>query len=405
MAVSFLSGDCRDILPTLGAGIFDCVVTSPPYWGLRDYGTAQWAGGDANCAHIGPPIMSAKTGLSHPERKSREHLLAEPYRNVGIPYREVCGKCGARRIDRQIGLEPTLDGYVETMRGVGRELWRVLKPSGTFWLNLGDGYAGDGGFSPNAPSSKSSKSGVYGNLGALKPGGIKPAGGLKPKDLCGVPWRVAFALQADGWWLRSEVIWAKPNGMPGSQADRCTSSHETIFLLTKSANYWSDFDAIKTPPRESSLIRLAQDVQAQAGSHRANGGEKTNGPMKAVAARDKQRGHSRRHHGFNERWDAMGKMQQQSSPAMMRDVWFVPPEANRLAHFAIMPSEIARRCILAGCPEGGHVLDPFGGAGTTGLVADRLGRDATLIDLNPDYRKMGADRIVADAPLFVNISG
>jgi hypothetical protein len=188
--------------------------------------------------------------------------------------------------------------------------------------------------------------------------------------------------------------------MPGSQDDRCTSSYETVFMLSKSARYWSDFDAIKTPPKESTRVRLAQDVQAQAGSHRANGGAKTNGTMKAVQKTDKQRGHRRRHAGFNERWDAMGKAEQQSNPAMMRDVWFISPGGCDDAHFAVMPEEVARRCILAGCPKGGTVLDPFSGAGTTGLVADRLGRDAILIELNPAYATMAQNRLDADAGMF-----
>ena len=346
MTVRTLIGDCRTILPTLAADSFDCVVTSPPYWGLRDYG-----------------------------------------------------------VEGQMGLEPTLDGYVDALAGVGRELWRVLKPSGTFWLNLGDTYNNAdkwGGGGANTGKHTRGTDGEPESWKAVRRKWGKQVG-LKPKDLCMVPARVALRLQADGWWLRSEVIWAKPNGMPGSQIDRCTSSHETIFLLSKSASYWSDFDAIKTPPRESSRVRLAQDVQAQAGSHRANGGGKTNGPMKAVAAGDKQRGHSRRHAGFNDRWDAMSKAEQQASPAMMRDVWFVPPEPNRTAHFAIMPSEIAFRCILAGCPPGGHLLDPFGGSGTTGLVADRLGRNATLIELSPAYADLQIARIEGDGPLFADV--
>jgi len=235
---------------------------------------------------------------------------------------------------------------------------------------------------------------------------------------------VAFALRADGWYLRSEIIWAKPNGMPGSQLDRPTSSHEAVFLLSKSHTYWSDFDAIKTPPRESTLVRTAQDTQAQAGSHRANGGAKPKGTMKAVGGlsgsphgrhslgdaiteqerrTDKQRGHSRQHAGFNARWDAMEKSEQQAKPAMMRDVWFVPPGGFDGAHFAVMPEELARRCVLAGCPEGGTVLDPFGGAGTTGLMADRMGRDAVLVELNTEYAALAASRIQADAGLFSSL--
>lgn len=324
-------GDCRQILKTLKPDTIDCVVTSPPYWGLRDYGYAS-----------------------------------------------------------QIGLEKTWTDYVGTLADVFLEVKRVLKPSGTLWLNLGDSYAGSGrGGNPDDSPHQKQKS----NEGSLTVRDQRQdTGGLPPKSLIGIPWRAAFALQDDGWYLRSAVIWAKPNGMPGSQQDRCTSSYENVFMFSKSANYWSDFDAIKTPPKESTLVRTAQDSQAQAGSHRANGGGKTNGPMKAVGgvtpAVDKQRGHSRRHAGFNERWDAMEKREQQARPAMMRDVWFISPKGFQGAHFAVMAEEVARRAILAGCPPSGVVLDPFAGAGTTALVAEQFGRHAILIEANPEYAAM-----------------
>lgn len=308
----------------------NCCVTSPPYFGLRDYG------------HAG-----------------------------------------------QIGLEQTPSAYVAEMVDVFSGVHRALRDDGTFWLNVGDSYAsawvcnrrnvvGEG----SLPNGKR----------ANRPNRLVE--GLKEKDLIGIPWRTAFALQDFGWYLRDAIVWAKPNGMPGSQRDRCTSSYEMVFHFSKSERYWSDFDAIKTPPRESTLVRTAQNVQAQAGSHRANGGAKTNGPMKDVGGKtNKQRGHSRQHAGFNERWDAMEKTEQQARPAMMRNVWFVSPGGYPGAHFAVMPEEIARRCILAGCPEGGIVLDPFGGAGTTGLVATRNNRRALLIELNPDYAAMADKRI------------
>lgn len=371
-AVRIINGDCRSELALLEPGSVHCCVSSPPYFGLRDYG------------------------------------------NVG-----------------QIGLEASPDDFVAEMVSVFSDVRRVLRDDGTLWLNLGDSYAGSGrgGNPPDSPHQKQATNkgsiSVIGNT-ARDAATTRRAGegrffGLKPKDLMGIPWRVAFALQADGWWLRDAIIWAKPNGMPGSQIDRCTSSYEMIFQLSKSATYWSDFDAIKTPPRESTLVRTAQDVQSQAGSHRANGGAKTNGSMKAVGGltgsphgrhslgdaipekerrTDKQRGHGRQHAGFNDRWDAMEKSEQQARPAMMRNVWFVSPAGYEEAHFAVMPEEIARRCIAAGCPPGGAVLDPFGGAGTTGLVASRLGRNAILIELNPEYAEMAKRRIGADAPLF-----
>lgn len=345
MTTRILIGDCRDILKTLPDRSVNCVVTSPPYFGLRDY-----------------------------------------------------------QVDGQIGLEATPAEFVAEMVSVFREVRRVLRDDGNLWLNLGDSYAGSWGAQsrPNGNDIGSTITGrsmlsarqilahPKGNSGK---GSLKNTPGLKPKDLIGIPWRVAFALQNDGWYLRSEIIWAKPNGMPGSQDDRCTSSHEAIFMFSKSEKYWSDFDAIKTLPRESSIVRLAQDVQAQAGSHRANGGAKTNGAMKAVGGTDKQRGHSRVHAGFNARWDAMEKSEQQAKPAMMRDVWFVSPGGYEGPHFAVMPEEIARRCILAGCPPAGTVLDPFLGAGTTALVADRLSRDAIGIELSESHAATADNRI------------
>lgn len=331
MTINILNGDCRDVLKGLAADSFDCVVTSPPYYGLRDYG-----------------------------------------------------------VDGQIGLEPTLDAYVEQMAGVFEELRRVLKPSGTAWLNLGDSYAANRTYQVSPTK--------WPSLGQGQPS--KVPDGLKPKDLCGVPWRVAFALQARGWWLRSAIVWHKPNPMPESTKDRPTSAYEMVFLLTKSSTYFYDADAIREPMAASSISRLSQDIDSQAGSTRANGATKTNGTMKAVARIDKQRGHGRRHDGFNDRWDAMSKDEQQANGANARNVWTIAPRPFKGSHFATMPPDLAERCIKAGCPAGGRVLDPFGGAGTTGLVADRLGRHATLIELNPAYAVMADERIHGSAPLL-----
>ena len=333
------TGDCRELLKTFPEKSVHCCVTSPPYFGLRDYG------------HAG-----------------------------------------------QIGLEKTPSAYVAEMVDVFSGVHRALRDDGTFWLNLGDSYAGSWGARGRGTETNAARPDIENKHGTTAPArnGFAESG-IKPKDLVGIPWRVAFALQEFGWYLRDAIVWAKPNGMPGSQQDRCTSSYEMVFHFSKSSKYWSDFDAIKTPPRESTLVRTAQNVQAQAGSHRANGGGKTNGPMKAVGGKtDKQRGHSRQHAGFNERWDAMEKSEQQSRPSMMRNVWFVSPGGYPGAHFAVMPEEIARRCILAGCPDNGIVLDPFGGAGTTGVAAVRNGRRVLLIELNPDYAAM-ADKRIRDA--------
>jgi len=340
LTVTIRHGDCREVLRTLPAESVHCCVTSPPYFGLRDYG------------HAG-----------------------------------------------QIGMEATPDAFVAEMVAVFREVRRVLRDDGTLWLNLGDTYASAWAVSRRSEIGLGS---LVDGKRASRPNRL--VGGLKEKDLIGIPWRVAFALQADGWYLRDAIVWAKPNGMPGSQQDRCTSSYEMIFQFSKSRIYWSDFDAIKTPPRESSLIRTAQDLQAQAGSHRANGGSKTNGAMKAVGVNaDKQRGHSRQHAGFNDRWDAMERTEQQAKPATMRNVWFVAPAQFKEAHYAVMPNEIARRCILAGCPEGGTVLDPFLGAGTTAMVADRFGRNCIGIELNPENVDIANRRVTTDAGLFADI--
>lgn len=389
MSVRLITGDCRERLRELEAQSVHACVTSPPYYALRSY---------------------------LPDDHPHKHL--------------------------EIGLEETPTEFVECLVELFRDVRRVLRDDGTLWLNLGDSYAGSWG-AQSRGGSPSERSTLKGNghtgggpklksLSAVQiaaapkkashTGTIRQAG-LKPKDLIGVPWEVAFALRADGWWLRSAIIWAKPNVMPGSQEDRCTSSYEMVFMLSKSATYWSDFDAIKTPPRESSLVRTAQDVQAQAGSHRATVGAKTNGPMKAVGGltgrphgrhslgdaippkerrTNKQAGHGNRNYtGFNDRWDAAEV--DGPRPAMMRDVWFVPPAQYSAAHYAVMPDEIARRCILAGCPEGGTVLDPFGGAGTTGLVADRLGRSAVLIELDDANVTLARTRIEGDAGMFADV--
>jgi DNA modification methylase len=340
---SIYCGDCLEVLRDMPEQSINCCVTSPPYFGLRDYG------------HAG-----------------------------------------------QIGLEPTPDEYVAKMVEVFHEVRRVLRDDGTLWLNIGDSYCAPNGRSGGGTYSRGPNSQLAHMHKGQEVGIRRSFGEAKPKDLIGIPWMVAFALRADGWYLRDAIVWAKPNGMPGSQQDRCTSSYELVFLLSKSPRYWSDFDAIKTPPRESSLVRTAQDLQSQAGSHRANGGGKSNGAMKAVGVRsDKQRGHSRTHAGFNARWDAMYRTEQMAMPAMMRNVWFVSPAQSKDMHFAVMPNEIARRCVLAGCPEGGKVLDPFNGSGTTGEVCVLNNRQYVGVELNPAYVELASKRIGAaerDAP-------
>ncbi|WP_377709752.1 DNA-methyltransferase [Paraburkholderia denitrificans] len=309
----------------------------------------------------------------------------------------------------ELGLERTPREYVDRMVDVFRHVRALLAEDGTVWLSIGDSYAA------NRPWQTASTlgghkhgpaQGVAGRASAVPPG-------LKAKDLIGIPWMLAFALRDDGWYLRSAIVWAKPNGMPGSQSDRPTSSYEYVFLLSRRARYYSDFDAIRTPPRESTLVRLAQDVQAQRGSHRANGGARAARPMRAVAGSrggqhwttrdgrrevvaDKQRGHSRQHAGFNERWAR--DVQAATRPVMMRDVWFVAPGGYRGAHFAVMPLEIARRCVLAGSRPGDVVLDPFMGSGTTAEAAVGLARHFVGCELNAAYNSLQRERLAQVGP-------
>lgn len=351
MSVRILTGDCREVLRSLDAESVDMCCTSPPYFNLRDYG-----------------------------------------------------------VDGQIGLERAYPEFVRALADVFDEVRRVLKPSGTLWLNLGDSYAGSWGAQSRGSETPGTLDGTSqlaarqieaARRGETRTGSADRFPGLKPKDLIGIPWRVAFALQERGWWLRGDHVWGKPNGMPESTEDRPTRGHEYVFLLTKSAKYFYDGEAVRTAPKASTITRLAQDVEAQEGSARANGGAKTNGAMKAVA---KRRGHTRAHEGFDARWDGMSREEQMAEGGALRSVWWVPPAQFAEAHFAVMPDRVAEICIRAGCPEGGTVLDPFGGAGTVGLVADRLQRDAILIELNPEYAAMAERRIRGDAPMFAEVS-
>lgn len=344
--VSIINDSAQSALASLSDESIDCIVTSPPYWGLRDYG-----------------------------------------------------------VDGQIGLEPTMAEYLSTVVSVCRELRRVLKPEGTFWLNVGDSYAGSGrGGNPDGSTKQTTNKGSQG-VGVLyglcqqdkeaERARIKAQfeaqkqAGLKPKDLCMVPNRLAILLQEDGWYVRSEIIWHKPNPMPESVRDRPTCAHEKVWLLTKSERYFYDADAIREPLAASSVARLSQDVEAQDGSTRANGGQKTNGKMKAVVfGGNKGQGA----YGSGSR-RASGNAWSAGTGANARNVWTIPPNNFKEAHFATMPPKIAERCIKAGCPEGGTVLDPFGGAGTTGMVAASLGRNATLIELNPEYCRLAESRI------------
>lgn len=317
-------GDALEVMSSWEDNLVQCCVTSPPYWGLRDYG-----------------------------------------------------------VDGQLGLEKTPEEYIEKMVAVFRQVRRVLKPDGTLWLNIGDSYCGGGrGGNPEESPYRKQATNTGSVTGMAKNPGRTPIG-MKPKDLVGIPWMVAFALRADGWYLRQDIIWAKPNPMPESVRDRCTKSHEYLFLLTKSAKYFYNAEAIKEPASHATT-KMPDGWDTGAGAH---GSFHREGREKGKKT-DKQRGHSRRHAGFNDRWDQMEKAEQCSGTRNKRSVWEIATKPFPEAHFATFPEKLVEPCILAGSREGDIVLDPFGGSGTTGAVAARLGRKYVLIELNQSYIDM-----------------
>lgn len=292
----------------------------------------------------------------------------------------------------EIGLEQTPDEYVAEMVAVFRAVKRVLRDDGTLWLNLGDSYnAGrNGGHAGGAKQAALARHDGIERSGANVPG-------LKPKDLIGIPWRVAFALQADGWFLRSDIIWHKPNPMPESVTDRPTSAHEHIFLLSKSQRYFYDADAI----REAEAVPDWDDgsrVFGGVNKHGANAqhGERTTGRLATARKRGIPPRHAQYDSSDQSGLDTVGR----GGGRNARNVWTVATQPFSEAHFATFPPKLIEPCIKAGSPAFGTVLDPFGGAGTTGLVADRLQRNAVLIELNPEYAAMARRRIDGDAPLF-----
>lgn len=442
--------DVREALRLLPDSSVQCVVTSPPYWGLRDYGTGRWEGGDPSCEHkvrinaatASSTLGGGKTTTGH----QKEGFHTE------------CPRCGARRIDSQIGLEPTPQDYVENLVEVFREVRRVLRDDGVVWLNLGDSYAKEGvsGLGLHTETSTTGRPNPYAEIHKEIPEG------LKPKDMIGIPWRVAFALQADGWWLRCDVVWAKPNAMPESVTDRPAKAHEFVFLLTKSSHYFYDHVAVLEP--------FADDRQGRDGS-----------------ARPSERDRGGRTDGFTK---PNGIDPSANGGRNRRSVWEIPTKPYPGSHFAVMPPDLALTCIqagtsehgccsacgapwkratvrdcekcgaqvpshTAGCPECGHVrdwkqgremvpellttdwstggrgvprlpggfknrtkaagwvpscecteaeavpctvLDPFSGSATTGMVALRHGRAYVGLDLNAEYLPLAEARILGTAP-------
>jgi DNA modification methylase len=344
--ITIFNGDCIATLAELEPESIQCCITSPPYWGLRDYG-----------------------------------------------------------VPGQLGLEATPAEYVARMVDVFTQVWRVLRDDGTLWLNLGDSYAGSWGAqsrehagkqAPNV-SAISANQVIAAQRKASNTGSIPPGSGLKPKDMVGIPWRVAFALQAAGWYLRSEIIWSKPNVMPESVTDRPTKAHETIFLLAKSERYYYDAEAIKEP--------ASPDTHARYG--RAHNGYSPPGqtPQNGIAV------HGHRPPGVNPKAAMNAPGSKQSSrwatnhngiveTRNKRTVWTVPSEGLPDAHFATFPPDLILPAVLAGCPGGGVILDPFSGAGTTALVAKTNGRRAVGVELNREYCDIAARRLSQDVLEF-----
>ena len=362
MRPEVIEGDVREVLKTFDDESVQCVVTSPPYWGLRDYGTASWEGGDEDCEHtINDGTFDPKKGMvvERPDRSSD---------------RSCCIRCGAKRIDAQLGLEPTPEEYVENMVSVFQEIKQVLRKDGTVWLNLGDSYWGGKGKSGNSESTIRA-----GGKGTTRPQDRKHDI-FKPKDLVGIPWRVALALQADGWWLRNDIIWSKPNPMPEAVKDRLTKSHEYIFLLTKSKKYYYDNEAIKEPYMESSIQRINQ-----ASFDQQTGGDKDYGKISV---------HSKNTNSIR---GTLEKFKENLGGGRnRRTVWEITTQPYPGAHFATFPEEIPEICIKAGTKKGDVVLDPFVGSGTVCAVASRLGRNSIGIELNEEYLKLARKRCKTD---------
>ena len=316
MTVRVVAGDCRAVLGGLPERSVQCVVTSPPYWGLRDYG-----------------------------------------------------------VRGQLGLEPTPEAYVAVMVDVFRAVRRVLRDGGTLWLNMGDTYAsGEVGRNDDDPTNLARRAELYGT-GTVKPGiherqQRRVRTGLKPKDLVGIPWRLAFALQADGWFLRADIVWAKPNPMPESVTDRPTKAHEYVFLLSKSARYFYDADAVREPNSDWSVQALASSWTRRTRNPcpDRNDGNGNDGAGAAYASKVNPAGRN------------------------LRSVWTLATEPTPEAHFATFPTALASRCILAGSHMGDTVLDPFAGSGTVGAAAERLGRHSVLIELSAAYVRMAEER-------------
>jgi DNA modification methylase len=420
MGIKILKGDCLETLKSLDEQSINTCVTSPPYWGLRDYGTGEWVGGDPDCPHMRTTKISKDTATGHKAMYEQGNVVGDAI------YKSKCPKCGSVRKDKQLGLEETPEEFVENLVRVFKEVKRVLRDDGTVWLNLGDSYYN---YRPGKGQALSKQS--VSNTDQDLPQDCARRGnkiaGLKEKDLVGIPWRVAFALQADGWYLRQDIIWHKPNPMPESVRDRCTKSHEYIFLLSKNPKYYYDNEAIKEDAKSAGKKSDGFKGRQGGAEYHATGG-------------------------------GIGSEEKIYNKKNKRSVWTITTKPYKEAHFATFPTELIEPCVLAGCPEeicvdcgkpykrvmqkpkqleiernkrsglddrkvggvldkynrenppidlglqkqcdcetnetkGGTVLDPFGGSGTTGVVASKHNRNAVLCELNEGYIDIAEKRL------------
>jgi len=365
--VELYLGDARDVLAAMPEASIDCIVTSPPFWGLRDYGTGSWGGGDPDCPHPGHPAP-------------RDDAF--------------CGRCGAGWTDPQYGLEPTLEGYLAHLVAVFDQARRVLSPTGTCWLNLGDSY------SAGTRTGYDTASGLTADRNLPE---TRRAGPVPAKNLHGVPWQVAFALQRSGWTLRNAIVWAKTNPMPSPVRDRLTTTYELLFLLTTSPRYYFDLDPIRVPlvrpeaadgsrvfggARKGTTGRIGATARTRGGNTYGPPGKHhpdATAPAGAGAGNLRPLGHA--HTAAHPRGRNPG------------DVWRIATRPYRGAHVAPFPIDLPLRAIAAGCPPGGTVCDPFSGVATTGLAALQLGRRYRGIDINADYLDQSLTRL---APLLSN---
>lgn len=406
-------GHVTKVLKTLDSESVNCVVTSPPYFGLRDYGTAKWEGGDADCLHS--IELDNEQDLLNTSGKI-DRVFRGP--------RDKCLKCDAIRVDEQLGLENTFYEYVNNMVEVFEEIKRVLKKDGTVWLNLGDSYSSNYRKTTVTTSLRNPD-----NFKAVRPSIME---NIKPKDLLGIPWRVAFALQENGWYLRQDIIWAKPNSMPESVKDRCTKSHEYIFLLAKSEKYYYNADAIREPSKTHTIKKLESDIKLKKqregnlsrkasyeNEMEAKSGINTGEYLESILKTAKEKGKNKR--SVWKIYDEVGELESSGKGIKgpmskrgvtrlteglnlktheektgefknKRDVWVIQPKPYKEAHFAVFPEELPMNCIKAGCPPDGVVLDPFAGSGTTLKVAQKLNRKSIGIDINKKYLDLIVNR-------------